>query len=264
MYDPLAFPYTRSQTYVDGAAPAVLSGDFYNPVQDTLAHLYGGFAGYSTLVLYEEFVQPVMTPVLPLGADVPFGRDLQVVAFPGWKYQSVDPTGPNQYGVYQILGAANGDRGGSPGLKVSGPDMWVGTLRWVFRARVSCSNFSPLTTSPPGLVVGTGVWNAGSPLWAASSTGFWIYQWDGGFASSSIPTVPGQWVTLWITVRDGDGKVRWYLKRDSDPAPVLVDTRTMTSPDQLTVNRVLAYQIGGTAVASDNVQVDNISLVVER
>ena len=76
MFDPLAFPYVRAQTYVDGSAPAVLSGDFYNPTQDALGRLYGGFAGYSTLVLYEDFLQPVVTPVLPVGGGVPFGRDL--------------------------------------------------------------------------------------------------------------------------------------------------------------------------------------------
>lgn len=265
MFDPLAPPYVRAQTYADGSAPAVLSGDFYNPVQDTIARLYGGVAGYSTLALYEDFLQPVVTAVVPTpGANDPFGRDFRVQrnTGSGFKFLSVDPTGPNQYGVYQILGVANGNRGGDPGFLVTDSSSTAGTLRWIFRARLRCSNFSPLTITPPGLVVGTG---AGVlPSWAADSTGFWIYRWEGNVGTSTIATVPGQWVTLWITLRDGDGKVRWYLKRDSDPAPLLVDTRTLASPDQPLVRRFLAYQVGNTAVAADNIEIDNISLVVER
>lgn len=266
MFDPLAFPYVRAQTYTDGAAPAVLSGVFYNPVQDAIARLYGGVAGYSTLLLYEEFIQQQAANVPVPGTFVPFGRDLRVLrnTASGCQFASVDPTGPNQYGVYQISGVANGNRGGSPGFIVTGSDCWGGTLRWIFRARIRCSNFSPLTISPPGLVVGFEAWISGLPVWAASSTGFWQYSWDGGTAVSTIATIAGQWVTLWISHRDGDGQIRWYIKRDFDPLPILVDTRALTDSAHVVVNPWVQYQVTGAAVAGDNIQIDNISLIMER
>lgn len=265
MFDPTAFPYVRAQTYVDGSVPAVSSGDFYNPIQDSLARLYGGLAGYSTTLRYEEFDYPVAVNT-PAPRD-PFGVSMTVTrnTSSGTQFASFTPDGPNQHGVYRISGVANGNRGGTPGFQVEDIVCFLGTARWIFRARIRCSRHSVLTGgATPGLVAGLNDFTFGSIVWYSDGTGFWRYQWDAGRAASAIPTVDGQWVTLWITLRDADGLVRWYLKRDFDPVPVLVDTQALAAPN-ITVlgSRFLSYSVTAGAAAADSLDVDTMSLQIE-
>lgn len=265
MFDPLAPPYVRAQTYVDGNPPPVLSDEFYNPVQDSLARLYGAALGYSTSISYEEFLLLHFSAVVPAAGDA-FGVELGVLSNPGggFEYLSTAPASANQHGVYQVRGVAPGDRGGAPGFQVGDALRYLGTLRWIFRCRVRCSKHAVLTGADPGLVVGLGSFTSGLPVWIANGSGIWAYQWDGGNAASAVPTVDGQWVTLWITCRDGDGKVRWYLKRDADPLPILVDTRTLTTPELVNSRRYMKYGVTAGAVGLDSIEVDNISLGAER
>jgi hypothetical protein len=265
VFDPLAPPYVRAQTYVDANPPAVLSDEFYNPVQDALARLYGAAAGYSTSLSYEEFLLLHFTAVTPAVGDA-FGVELGVITNPGggFEYLSTSPASANQHGVYRIRGTASGYRGGAPGFQVGDALRYVDTRRWIFRARIRCSNFSVLTTSPPGLVAGLGALSSSLPCWLADATGFWTTFWDGGATVTAIPTVNDEWVTLWIAHRDGDGVVRWYLKRDSDPLPLLLDTQTLATPGLVNVRRYVRYLVNNTAIDLDNIELDNISLGVER
>jgi hypothetical protein len=265
VFDPLAPPYVRAKTYVDANPPAVLSDEFYNPVQDALARLYGAAAGYSTSLSYEEFLLLHFTAVTPAVGDA-FGVELGVITNPGggFEYLSTSPASANQHGVYRIRGTASGYRGGPPGFQVGDALRFIDTRRWIFRARVRCSKFSVLTGGDPGLVTGLGSYSSGLPIWAANNTGFWSYQWDGGNAASAIPTVDDEWVTLWIACRDADAQVRWYLKRDADPLPILIDTRTLTTAALHNCRRYLKYGVTGAAVDLDYVEIDSISLGVER
>jgi hypothetical protein len=130
---------------------------------------------------------------------------------------------------------------------------------------VRCSNFAVTSGGgDPGLVAGLGSFAGNLPIWYANAAGFWGILWDGGSTLTTIPTVDDEWVTLWITCRDADGKVRWYLKHDTDPLPILVDTRTLTDPVLVNVRRYIGYQVTMAAVDLDNVEIDNISLGVER
>lgn len=264
MFDPLAYPYVRAATFVDPNPPEVLSDAFYNPSQDALGMLYGAYAGYSASLSYEEF-----TVNQPLAAGIPgypFGSNMAVTqnTATASQFASVAPDGPNQHGVFQISGVADGGRGGPPGFIAGDSPRWVGTKRWIFRARLRCRKHSVLTGANPGLVIGLGVYSDGVPVWLSNGSGFWIYKWDGGVLTSAIPTVDGQWVNLWITLRDADGMVRWYLKRDSDPLPILIDTQTLVTASLINVRRSLSYMVTPGAVSTDNVQVDTMSLAVER
>ncbi len=264
MFDPLAPPYVRAQTYTDANPPAVTAAEFYNPVQDFIARLYGAAAGYSTSLSYEEFL--LNAPGVAPAVGDPFGTELGVISNPmgGSIYTPVPAVGPNEHGVYRIFGVAAGDRGGPPGFQVGDGLRYLGARRWIFRCRLRCSKFSVLTGADPGLVTGLGSFASGLPIWIANASGMWAYQWDGGNAVSMIPTVDNEWVTVWIACRDADAKVRWYLKRDTDPLPILVDTRTLTTPVLTDCRRYLKYGVTMAAADVDSAEIDNISLGAER
>lgn len=264
MFDPLAFPYVRAATYVDPNPPEILAGDFYNPTQDALGRLCGAISGYTTSICSEEFLLPV-NPTIPAVND-PFGEELVVFnnTTSAFTYSSVTPTAANQHGVYRIQGTVNGDRGSAPGFVVKDARREVDTMRWIFRARIRCSKHASLAAGSGILAVGLGTYANAFPLWYSNGTGFWRYEWDGGDLASTVPTVDGQWVTFWITLRDADGVVRWYLKRDADPLPLLIDAHSLVTPSLTNVRRVLSYVVGPSAVAADFAEIDTISLAAER
>lgn len=264
MFDPTVFPYVRAQTYVDANPPEVLADEFFNPVQDGIARLYGADTGYSTSISYEEFeVNKALT--VPVSGDL-IGQELACISNPGgnFQYRSIAPGQPNMHGVIQIDGVGAGARGGAPGFEMGDAPRYIGTLRWIFCCRVRCSTFGTISTAPPGLVLGLGSLTSTHPSWIADGTGFWTTFWDGGATPTAIPTVDNEWVNLWIACKDGDGVVRWYLKRDTDPAPMLMDTQTLTTPLLVSVTRYVRILVTGGAVAADNVELDKISLGVER
>lgn len=265
MFDPLAYPYVRAQTYVDPNPPEILAGEFYNPTQDALGRLAGAITGYTTSISSEEFLLQVNGSLIPAVND-PFGEELAVVnnTASAFTYASATPTSANQHGVYRIQGTVNGDRGSAPGFVVRDARRELDTMRWIFRARIRCSKHSSLAAGAGILAVGLGTYANAFPLWYSNGTGFWHYVWDGGDLASAIPTVDGAWVTFWITLRDADGIVRWYLKRDTDPLPLLVATRTLMTPSLTNVRRTLSYVVGPSAVAADFAEIDTISLAAGR
>lgn len=266
-FDPLALPFQRVQTYVDANPPEVLSDEFYNPAQDALARFWGGVAGYSTTLNNEEFILPVGTTV-PASGD-PFGLELAVFNNPAgsYQFQSAPVLSQGMHGVYRVDGVAAGARGGGvDGFGVADAARYIGTLRWLFRARVRFSKFSILSTAPPGLVVGLGPINAAQPLpsWLADGTGFWTTFWDTGATVTAIPTVDDEWVTLWIGVKDADGVARWYLQRDTDPLPLLLDTQTLGTASIGLAKRYFRNLVKAGAAAADYFEIDSIGMICER
>ncbi len=266
-FDPLALPFVRAQTYVDANPPEVLSDEFYNPVQDALARLFGGIAGYSTSISSEEFTQPVQSHVT--GSGDAFGDELVVVNTPAGSFKIISVTTPavGMFGVYHVDGVADGARGaGTDGFGAADAERNVGTMRWLFRARVRCSKYSVIKTSPPGLVFGLGPISAAQPLpvWLSDGTGFWRTFWDAGSTTTAIPTVDNEWVTLWIGCKDADGVVRWYLQRDADPLPLLLDTQTLGTAAIGLAKRYLRYLVTAGALAADNIEIDSIGMICER
>lgn len=266
-FDPLAFPFQRAQTYVDANPPEVLSEEFYNPVQDALARLFGGIAGYSTSICNEEFTLPAgdTTP----GSGDALGGELAVFSNPAaaFKYASVAAPSSGMFGVYHIDGVAGGDRGGgTDGFGAADAARNVGTMRWLFAARVRCSNFATVSASPPGLVFGLGPINAPTPLpsWLADGSGFWTTFFGAGTTITAIPTGNDQWVTLWIGCKDADAKVRWYLQRDTDPLPLLIDTQTFAPAAIAGAKRYVRYLVKNTANAADYLEIDSIGMICER
>jgi len=265
VFDPLAYPYVRAQTYVDANPPEVLSDEFYNPTQDGIARLFGSFAGYSTSLVWEEFEVPKLTSAPAVGDAV--GLELAVVSNTGGNFDTAStiPVGPNEHGVLQIKGNVAGARGGAPGFVAADAYRYVGTQRWIFHARLRCSNFSVLSNAPPGLVVGLGSLASTLPSWICdAATGFWNTFWDGGITTTTIPTVDGEWVDLWIAVKDADGICRWYLKRDADPLPMLLDSQALVTPSLVDVRRYVQNIVAAGAVAADNIEIDTIAMGVER
>lgn len=266
MFDPTIYPYVRAQTYVDANPPAVLSDEFYNPTQDALARLYGGLSGYSMANSNEEFVFRKLSGAPAVGDR--FGLELSVLTNPGGAFltASTTPSGPNEHGVIRVLGAAAGARGGAPGFRVGEALRNVGTVRWIARWRVRCSAFATLETAPPGLQLAVGdLTSANFPAWLADgTTGFWVTFWDGGTTTTAVPTVDNEWINLWITLEDADGVCRWYYKRDTDSAPILADTQTLTTTNLTALQRWLRYQVTAGAAAADNIELDCIGFCTQR
>lgn len=266
LFTPLLFPYVRAQTYADNNPPPVLSDEFYNPAQDALALLYGGLAGYSQTNSNEEFVRWIVTAVPSVGDRL--GSDLTVFANPGGNFTiaSVAATGPNEHGVLRISGTGAGARGGAPGFRAGECPRNVGLLRWIFRARVRCSNFAVLENAPPGLQLATGdltVFNY--PAWLAdATTGFWVAVGQAAPVTTTAATVDNEWITLWITLEDADAVCRWYYKRDADPVPILAHSETLTTPNLTGMQRWLRNQVTAGAVAADNTELDSSGLCTQR
>lgn len=267
-FDPTAFPYQRAQTYVDLNPPAVLADEFYNSAQDAQARAFGALAGYSTTSTNEEFALPVGTTI-PSAGD-PFGQELAVFNNPGglYQFQSAPTVTAGMHGVYRVDGVANGARGGgTTGFGVADAARYLGTMRWVFRARVRFSKYSIVNTSPPGLVVGLGEINDATnqlPSWIADGSGFWITWYYTGSTVTAIPTVDDEWVTLWIAVKDADGMARWYLQRDTDPEPMLLDTQPLPVPLIASAKRYFRNIVTAGAVATDYFEIDSIGMICER
>lgn len=266
IFTPLAYPYVRAQTYADANPPAVLSDEFYNPTQDALATYYGGLVGYSQTNSNEEFVRWIVTATPIVGDRI--GSDLTVFANPGGGFSiaSVAATGPNEHGVLQIYGTAAGGRGGAPGFRAGECPRNVGLLRWIMRVRVRCSNFAVLENAPPGLQIATGdLTSFNYPAWLAdATTGFWVAVGQTAPFVTTVPTVDGEWITLWITLEEADGVCRWYYKRDADPVPVLEYTETLTVPSLVGMQRWLRYQVTAGAVGADNIELDSSGLCTQR
>lgn len=265
-FDPLAFPFQRAQTYVDANPPEVLSEEFYNPVQDALARLFGGIAGYSTSICNDEFVFP---QDFGLGADgsglppgSPFGTELAVFLNKGghFNYGSVLVPSAGMFGVYQVRGFVAGDRGAGSGFAVGDSARYLGTNRWLFRARVRINTFATLNLFYTGLGV-AGIY----PLWVADDSGFWQTSADAGGLATAFPTVDDQWVTLWIGCKDADAVVRFYYQRDGvDAIPVLADTRTLMTASLVSAQRMFRYFVKNTAAGSDYIEIDSIGMICER
>jgi len=264
MWDPTAPPYVRAQNYVDDNPPAVLADEFFNPVQDDLAYLFGGITGISTSLTCEEFVKP--QPVAVPAAGDAFGAELAVVTNPGGNFeiQTITPGAANQHGVYEVHGTAPGDRGaGTLGFEVADARYYIGTRKFIFCARVRISKIAVNSDAPPGFVVGLGRLSDNYPSWVAdASTGFWVAFWDGGTVTSTFATVDNEWITLWVARKDS--QVRWYAKLDADPAATLVTTQTLATPSLTGARRYVRHLVKNTAIAADNYQIDKIALAVER
>lgn len=255
MWDPTKFPYVRAQNYADRAAPVVLADEFYNPVQDNLAWLFGAAAGQATSVATDDFVVEG-GPVTTAGEQV--GSDFIVTLASSCQAFSLAAFQPGECGVWNVNGTA-----AALDWKMADNPCAIGAAnRFIWAARVMVLNRSQLDLAT-GLVMGLGdlsVFNY--PAFIANGTAAnWQAFSDAGGADTGIPVASGNWIWLWIA-RAADGITRWYVKRDSDSAPVLV--ASMTLPDNAFVAHPARRFLRFKATAATAVAIDMYARGIER
>lgn len=255
MWDPTAFPYSRVRTYTDGSAPVVTSEEFYNPVQDNLAWLFGALAGQAASIATDDF-EIEGGPVSTVGAQV--GSQFTIKSVTAVQASSLAAVDPGECGVWNLNGS-----GGALDIKLGDSSCAIGaSRRFIWAARVNPLNRALLDSSL-GVVVGLGdlaVFNYPAFI-ANSGTANWQTFSDAGGADTGIPVASGAWIWLWIA-RAQDGITRWYVKRDSDGTPLLVDSRTLSGNAFTThpASRFLRFK----ATAPTALAVDLYARAVER
>lgn len=220
MWDPTKFPYLRVQTYADLSAPVVLADEFYNPVQDNMAWLFGAVAGQSASIATDDFAIEG-GPVSAVGARV--GSDFTISSVTNTQAYSLAAVQAGECGVWNINGT-----GGAQDFKMADARCAIGAAsRFIWAARVQCLNRAALDNTM-GVIVGLGdltVFNY--PVFIADGThANWQVFCDAGAADTGISVASGLWIWLWIA-RGLDGITRWYVKRDTDLVPLLVASMTL-------------------------------------
>lgn len=258
-WDPEAFPYVRAQTYADDNPPDVLADEFYNPVQDSLARLYGGMAGISTSTVWDEFDRPFQTSSPGASGDQ-FGTDFALTALAtNCRGKSVG-TSSSGHGVAQASPTVNG----SFALTAADTYSLIGANRlFIQTARVIVIGRARLATlADEGSVIGLGDVASNLPGFVLGSDDpNWYTSYGGTTTDSGVAQVDGDHVTLIIARKDGS--IRWYilpeggsltLVRTEADASALVDTRRYFNVEDNT----------GSAVLNDGLYIDHYGRVIER
>lgn len=263
MFNPTLLPYVRVQSYSDNIAPDVLADEFYNPVQDNLARLFGAGSGSSTSIACEEFDRE--SPGL-VGAGAQFGTELNLNTATNAEALSTSAIAAGDHGVWKaqaILAAA---------FEVIVRDNMVfpGARKYIWTARVRFTgraNFE--SRANEGFVFG--LWAAAADTLPAFRGGgdvanIWAYYFDGGdvFVDTGVALIDDEWYTLVIT-RDGtDNKVRFYVGTGTT-APTLRVTSTNPLGGSITGARRF-LKVEGTAGSGvgDGFWVDKIARGIER
>lgn len=255
MWDPTKFPYVRVQTYADRSAPVVLADEFYNPVQDNLAWLFGAAAGQSASIATDDFVIE-STAVSTVGSRV--GSDFTITSITNTQAYSLAAVQAGECGVWNINGT-----GGAQDFKMADGTCAIGAAnRFIWAARVQCLNRA-LLDNTTGIVVGLGdlsIFNY--PAFIADGThANWQAFSDAGGADTGIPVGSGAWIWLWIA-RGLDGITRWYVKRDADALPLLV--ASMTLPDNAFTTHPASRYLRFKTTSSTALAIDMYARAVER
>lgn len=258
-FDPEAFPYVRAQNYVDDNPPDVLADEFFNPVQDSLARLFGGMGGVSTSVVWDEFDRPFATASPGASGDL-FGSDFALTAAAlNCQGQSVG-TSASGHGQAKATPIVNG----SFNLAAADTYSLIGANRlFIQTARLIVIGRARLSTiANSGMVCGLGTLASNLPIFIlGSDQPNWYTSYAGSTVDSGVAQVDGDWVDLIIARKDGS--IRWYIQpeggamtlvRTEAAAGALVDTRRYLRVGDDT----------GSAVLNDGLYIDFYGRIIER
>lgn len=191
--DPRTFPYVRIQNYADGVAPAVLSAEFYNPVQDYQAALFGGAVGQSWSMVTEEFL---LDPAVAQVANGRFGQQLTIRTASSANANTVSAPGAGAHGVWQSLVLAD-----PSSFVASDTDSNIGTADFLWSAKVRFNNNTSLpdfaNRIDEGFVIGMDNVATGLPAWVmGKDSPNWNYLQGGAFQDSGVAWAKNTWYTL--------------------------------------------------------------------
>lgn len=264
MFDPTKFPYIRVQNYSDDIPPDVLADEFYNPVQDALARLFGAGPGLTMSSACEEFDREPQAAVVAgeqLGTEMVLQTALDAEATASAGIDEGD------HGVWKVQATA-----ASFDTIIRDSMVFPGVRRFIWTARVrftGSGNFEALASE--GVVIGTWAavadtlpafrWGPDAPL------GEWqAYYNDGGdvFLGTGVELLDDTWYTL-IIARDGtDGKIRYFIGTGTAD-PVLVATSAVAIAGSITgARRFMRCRGTAGSAAGDGYWIDKYARGIER
>lgn len=252
MFDPLAFPYVRIKDYDPQTggllSPVVTATEFYNPTQDELINLYHGHIGYVASIVTDDF-ETESAGLVGVVAGGRFGKshlvktstNSQAFSIPD-PQDRLPPLAPGaalsvgDQGVWRINTPA--DSGFD--FEVQDASAFIGTGQFLLSCKVRLGNrahmgpvIDPPGAPPPqnqGLIIGLSTRETSLPAFLAGSNKPNWQCWannvltDSGVAIDPAPGQPPTWFWLFIG-RKADNTVRWYIKKPTDPLPVLVNSQ---------------------------------------
>lgn len=251
MFDPLAYPYVRAQTYVDGGG-AVLADEFYNPTEDALARLFGAQMGLSTSISVEEFDK--RTSVVST-AGLAFGQQLWI--------DNIIPSANVQATTAAALAA--GDAGVWLASSLGGACLFVaydapcylGTADFIWTCRVRTSGLARLATvANGGVVIGLANDAVLPNFIAGKDQPNWQYQIAGTVTDSGVAVADGTWYVLIIARKAGT--VTWYIKSGSG-ALAAVGSAAYAVGITSARRYIQFTDTAGTSLVGDGLFVDSIS-----
>jgi len=261
MFDPTLPPYTRVQTYSDGNPPVVTAEEFYNPVQDQIAQLFGGKTGSSISMSCDEFSRPGSA-----ASGQQAATDFLLNTATNANALGVAGIVDGDHGIWRFqnnVGAAAHD------LILYDADKFVGARQFIWTARIRLegrANFE--TRANEGLVVG--MWGGAGGTQPAFRTGsahanWWAYYDDAGdhFIDTGVAAIDDSWFTL-VVARKADNFIRWYIGVGT-AAPTLRATTPVAIATVFTSCRRFVRNVGTAASASgDGFYLDKFACGVER
>lgn len=263
MFDPLVFPYERVQTYADGGAPDVLADEFYNPVQDALARLYGAGPGLTMSIACEEFDREGGAVGLVAGAQ--FGLQLVINTSLNSNAIHASPIDVGDHGIW----VAQNDGGGAHNFIAWDNAVFIGTRQFIWSARVRFNGRAAFETlANYGFVFGlwgAAVDNLPAFRFGSDTANFYAYYNDGGdqLIDTGITADDDKWYTL-IVARGLDSKLRWYIGEGTGD-PVLVATSAAAWTNAVSFARRMIRCVGtGGSAAGEGFWIDFIKRGIER
>lgn len=275
MFTPTAFPYVRAQNYVDNVSPPeVLADEFYNPVQDQLAKLYGAQLGMSCSMACEDFVSESPGAVI---AGAQFGLELNLQTATNAEGLSAAAIDPGDMGIWKAQNTGAGahniiirDNLVAPGARKS---IWNARVRFIGSAAFE-------TVANEGIVVGMWGsaadtlpafrWGTDADVVLGAVTKNWIaYYYDPAIPGdvmldTGIELLDDTWYTLILT-RDGtDNKIRYYIGTGTIE-PTLVQTSTVAISGSISGSRRFMKCKGtGGSANGDGFFIDHYKRGVDR
>jgi len=264
MFDPLAYPYVRAQSYLDNNNPTVKSAEFYNPTQDSLALLFGGVLGISASICTEEFDREGTTSD-PAASDEAFGSRMSIAG--GATNASALATsalGAGDHGIWRVLSSANG----AYQLVAHDAESYIDTRNFIWCAKVNFFNGTLAdleAAADSGFVLGLGPLVAGAPDLPVFFCGADTVNWQAGDSTGAtdvvaFPIAEGVW--YWLIIARLSGTVKWYIKEGPGP---LTQVRSAAVAGALTGAR-RRVEINGSAgaAAGHGFYIDHFSRGLER
>jgi len=256
MFNPQAFPYVRAQTYTDGAAPAVLSDVFYNPVQDAIARLFGATSGISTSIATDDFCADANAASV---APAPFGTQFSASTLTNLSIAPAAATANAVCGAWEAVITA----GAAPfEFFATEAACNLGSRQWIFAARVRIKARARIdTVANGGLIVGWGDNLSNNPRFLAGRDQANWHVFNGAaYVDTGFPVTDDTWT--WLIASSTGSSVKYYITIGATVGNPVI---TAAWGGIASAARTIRFrETTNLALANDYLQVDMFGRGIER